>query len=270
MCGRYALTLPPDAVRDAFRYDERPNFPARYNIAPTQPVPVVRQDKSSRRFELMRWGFLPHFVKDPKSYPLVINIRSETAREKPSFRAAFVRRRALMPVDGFYEWAKSGDAKAPNRPFLLRRPDRGIFAFAALYETYVEPDGGEIDTVALLNTHANGVVAAIHPRCPVILEPADVDEWLDPATTPARAEALLRPPADDLLEMIEIGRAINKVSNDDASVQEPLAAGTAAEAEPEPVATKRRALSERARAPRPSPASAMRREAWHEDEPKLL
>ncbi|MGL4636260.1 MAG: SOS response-associated peptidase [Beijerinckiaceae bacterium] len=226
MCGRYALTNPPDAVRALFNYSDQPNFPPRYNIAPTQPVPVVHDLDGQRRFTLMRWGFVPSWVKDLKDFPLVINIRSETAREKASFRAAFMRRRALMPADGFYEWQRLDKT---SRPFLLRRPDRGVFAFAALYETWCTADGSELDTVALLNTHANGVISAIHERSPVILPEKHFDQWLDPMTEPERAHALLRPPADDLLEMIAIGTGINRVINDGPEVQEQLAAGGAKE-----------------------------------------
>ncbi len=218
MCGRFAVTATPEEMRAYFGYAETPNFPPRYNIAPTQPAPVVIQQDGVRHFTLMRWGFLPGWVKDIKAFPLVINIRSETVREKPSFRSAFARRRVLMPADGFYEWQKTD---GPGRPFLLRRPDRGIFAFAALHETWSSPDGSEIDTVALLNTHANGVIAAIHERCPVILPPESFPAWLDPKTTPDEAEKLLRPPPDDLLELVEIGTAVNKVANDGPAVQEP-------------------------------------------------
>jgi len=228
MCGRYALTLPPDAVRAYFGYSDQPNFPPRYNIAPTQPVPVVHLQDGVRRFTLMRWGFLPAWVKDPKEFPLVINIRSETVREKASFRSAFLRRRGLMPADGFYEWQKIG---RESRPFLLRRPDRAVFAFPALFETYASPDGSEIDTAALINTSANGVIAAIHERSPVILAAEHFDEWLDPATPPDAARALLRPPAEDLLEMIPIGRDVNKVANDDAGLQRPVGEDVAADPE---------------------------------------
>jgi putative SOS response-associated peptidase YedK len=229
MCGRYAITLPPDAMRQLFGYEERPNFPARFNIAPTQPVPVVRLEQRRRRFILMRWGFIPGWVKDRKTFPLVINVRGETVREKPSFRAAFQRRRALMPADGFYEWWKDGTS---NRPFLFRRPDRGLFAFAAIWETFAAPDGSEIDTVALVNTTANGLISAIHERSPVILPPADFDAWLDPDTPPEAAHALLRPPPEDLLEMVEIGKAINRVANDGPEVQEPVGRGVPAEEPP--------------------------------------
>jgi putative SOS response-associated peptidase YedK len=229
MCGRYALTLPPDAVRAYFRYADQPNFPPRYNIAPTQPVPVVHEQNNQRRFTLMRWGFIPGWVKEIKDFPLVINIRSETMREKASFRSAFMRRRALMPVDGFYEWQKLGKT---SRPFLLRKPDRGVFAFAALHETWCTADGSELDTVALVNTHANGLISAIHGRAPVILPPEHFDAWLDPMTEPDRAYGLLRTPPEDLLEMVPIGHAINRVINDHPEVQQENHAVVAADAEP--------------------------------------
>ena len=222
MCGRYAITLPPEAMRRVFGYAEQPNFPPRYNIAPTQPVPVVREHDGARQFILMRWGFIPGWVKDPKSFPLVINIRGESAAEKPSFRAALTRRRCLMPADGFYEWQRLGQGRrAENRAFLLRRPDRGLFAFAALWETWHSQDGSEIDTVALVNGPANGLLAAIHERCPVIVAPEDYERWLDPRSEPAQIAPLLRPPPDDLLEMIRIGPAVNKVANDGPEVQQP-------------------------------------------------
>lgn len=218
MCGRYALISPPDLLRALFGYAETPNFPPRYNIAPTQPVPVVTHAQGQRHFTLMRWGFMPAWVKDPKSFPLVINIRGETVAEKPAFRAAFRHRRALMPVDGFYEWHRQG---RENRAYLFRKPDHGAFAFAALHETWIAEDGGEIDTVALVNGPANGVMSAIHPRCPVILDPADYDAWLDPQARSDDLRPLLQPPSDDLLECVPIGQAINKVANDGPQVQEP-------------------------------------------------
>lgn len=221
MCGRFALTLPPEAMRRLLRYPEQPNFPPRYNIAPTQPVAVVTLDADGRHFGLMRWGFLPGWVRDPKAFPLVINVRAETMQEKTSFRAAFLRRRALMPADGFYEWQREGRQK---KPFLFRRPDRGGFAFAALWERWNAPDGSEIDTVAMVTTMANGLMSALHHRSPVILDPADHARWLDPATVPAEAAALCRPPPEDLLEMLPVNPAVNAVAHDGPAMQEPTGA----------------------------------------------
>ena len=219
MCGRYALTLPPEAIRRLFGYGEQPNFPPRYNIAPTQPVGVVVHDHGARHFVLMRWGFIPGWVKDPKSYPLVINVRAETAAEKPSFRAAFRRRRVLLPADGFYEWHRVGREK---RPYLFRRPDRGAFAFAGLWETWSSADGSEVDTVAMLTTHANAVMAPIHDRCPVILEGAAMEQWLDPLVEPDQAQTLLKPPRDDFFESVRVQPTVNKAGHDGPELQFPF------------------------------------------------
>jgi putative SOS response-associated peptidase YedK len=239
MCGRFALTLSPEAIRALLGYVDQPNFPPRTNIAPTQPVAVVHQADGARRFALMRWGFLPGWAKDPKAFPLVFNIRAESAAEKPAFRNALKRRRAIMPADGFYEWRRSG---RDSQPFLIRRRDRGPFGFAALWETWASTDGSEIDTVAILTTEANAVTAPIHPRSPVIIDARDFAAWFDENTPPAEAQALLRPPPDDLLEAIPIGRAINAVANDGPEVQAPVdsAAIDDAPARPKPRAAKAR------------------------------
>lgn len=230
MCGRFALAVAPEALRGFCGYDERPNFPPRYNIAPTQPVPVVTLTNGARRFTLMRWGFIPSWVKDPKDFPLIINIRSETMREKPSFRAAFQRRRALMPADGFYEWAREGRV---STPYLVERPDKAPFAFAALHETWSSADGSEVDTVALINGAATRPLSQISDRAPVILDPAVWTEWLDPATPADHAFRLLTPPPHDALRMMRIGPAVNKVANDGPEVQRP-AAGDAPPPPPKP------------------------------------
>lgn len=225
MSGRYTLTATPAMVRDWFGYEERPDWPPRYNIAPTQPVPVVRRGEGGGpQFALMRWGFVPGFVRDPARWPLVINIRAETAPERPAFRGAWRHRRCAMPVDGFYEWQRLSERRGPgtSRPFLVRRRDRGLFAFAALWEMWSGPDGNEIDTVALLNTEANATLAAIHPRCPVLLDREGARDWLDPGLPPARLAALLRPPPDEPLEMLAVSPRVNAVANDDPSVQEPV------------------------------------------------
>jgi putative SOS response-associated peptidase YedK len=108
MCGRYAITLPPETYREFYGYSEQPNFPPRYNMAPTQPVPIVLEDRGERHFMLVRWGFLPSWVKDPKDFPLVINARGETLETKPTFRNALKRRRCIFLADGFYEWRREG------------------------------------------------------------------------------------------------------------------------------------------------------------------
>lgn len=225
MCGRFAITLPPDAARTYFQYVEQPNFPLRANIAPTQPVPIVRAERDGqgqivRHFRLMRWGFLPTFVKDPKDYPLVINARSETAAEKASFKHALRRRRCLFLADGFYEWQRH--AGAPLRPFLIRRQDRLPLGMAGLWETWIGPDGEEVDTACVLTTSANGVMSVVHERMPVLLEQQQFDLWLSPDERDMpEAVQMMRPADEDLLDLLEIGPAVNKVANDGLWIQEP-------------------------------------------------
>ncbi len=227
MCGRFAITLPPEAVRSYFGYVEQPNFPPRANIAPTQPVPVVRAERDGdgvvrRHFRLLRWGFLPTFVKDPKDYPLVINARAETADEKASFRNALRRRRCIFIADGFYEWRRGpGRAKTP---YLIRRCDRQPLAMAGLWENWIGPNGEEVETACILTTSANGLMSSVHDRMPVILERHAFDLWLsiDEADTP-HACTLMRPAAENVLDLCEISSAVNKVANDGIWIQAPAA-----------------------------------------------
>ncbi len=221
MCSRYSLTSPPEAVRAYFGYADSPNFPARYNIAPTQPVGVVARDREGvRRFRLMRWGLLPPFVKDPKAFPTLINARSEEVLAKPSFRNAMRWRRCLIPADGFYEWT---GAKGKRRPFLLRPRQDQLIAFAGLYERWRDQEGGEIDTVVILTCPANRTISPLHDRMPVVLAPECFEAWLDvKQTTPEAALKLLLPARDDLFEAIEMHSKINDSKRDEPGMQEPL------------------------------------------------
>jgi putative SOS response-associated peptidase YedK len=221
MCSRYSLTSPPEAVRAYFGYDDTPNFPARYNIAPTQPIPVVCLDRAgARRFRLMRWGLLPSFVKDPKKFPTLINARSEEVLDKPSFRNAMRWRRCLVPADGFYEWT---GAKGKRRPFLLRPKAPKLIAFAGLYERWRDGEGAEIDTVAILTCPANATVSALHDRMPVVLSPADFASWLDvKGTAPEAAAGLLRSAPEDLFEAVELDPKINDSKRDEPGIRETL------------------------------------------------
>lgn len=228
MCGRFAITLPPEAMRRLFAYDEQPNFPPRYNIAPTQPIPIVRierrADVAARHFALARWAFLPGFVKDPKTFPLLFNARAEGLAERASFKTALRRRRCLVPADAFYEWRRAGEGrKGASEPFIARRADGETMALAGLWETWTGPNGEEVDTACIVTTAANRFSAAIHPRLPAIVERSDFDVWLDPDETnwPAAA-ALLRPTHESTLEFRPIGPAVNKVANDGADIQTPI------------------------------------------------
>jgi len=231
MCGRYSITTPPDAVRAHFGYGEQPNFPPRYNIAPTQPIPIVRLEDGARHFALVRWGLIPSWVKDLKKLPMLINARAETAASKPSFRSAMRRRRCLIPADGFYEWQKRG--KGAKQPYCIRQRGGGMFAFAGLWETWTGPEGEEIESAAIVTTDANQLLAPIHDRMPVILDPGDYAAWLDnEGTGPDEVQALLRPAPEEWLEAYPISTRVNRVANDDASVQE-LAEPEDPAAEPE-------------------------------------
>jgi putative SOS response-associated peptidase YedK len=176
MCGRFVLTSAPEALRRLFGYPEQPNMPPRHNIAPTQPVPVVIIENGGRHFHLMRWGFIPAWVKDPRGFALLINARAETAAEKPAFRNAFRRRRCLIPADGYYEWPPS---EARKRPHFIHRRDGQPFGFAALAETWIGPNGEELDTVAIVTAAAGADLAMLHPRVPVTIGVDHFDRWLD-------------------------------------------------------------------------------------------
>ena len=225
MCGRFAITLTPDEYRAAFGYDERPNFPPRYNVAPTQPVPIVHRDRGASRFRLVRWGFLPAWLKDAKGFPLLINARADTLLEKPAFRGAMRYRRCVFLADGFYEWRREGRARTP---FLIKSAQRKPLPFAGLWETHHSPDGGEIDTAAIVTTDANGTLAAIHHRMPAILSPADVEGWLDTDGVGAEdAARLIQPCPEAWLDMFEVSGRVNKTDNDDPGLQEPVVSSIA-------------------------------------------
>jgi putative SOS response-associated peptidase YedK len=134
MCGRYAITSAPEAIRRLFGYDEQPNFPPRYNVAPTQPVPIVRMTEGKRRFALVRWGFIPSWVKDPRTFSLLINARGESLGDKPAFRAAMRYRRCLFPADGFYDWRRAGERATP---YYVRLKGGGPMALAGLWENWM-------------------------------------------------------------------------------------------------------------------------------------
>ena len=233
MCGRYVIISTPEAIRKLFGYAEQPNFPSRYNVAPTQPIPIVRLANGKRSFALMRWGFLPSWVKDPKTFPLLLNARGESVLEKPAFRNAIRRRRCLIPTDGFYEW-KAGGA-GPRQPHFVRARRDGAgaaqpLAFAGLFETWTGPNGEELDTVAIVTTAANRSLAALHGRMPVFIAPEAFDMWLDCDHVEADvATALIRPADENLLEAYSVSTAVNRAANDSEALIAPVSEETAAE-----------------------------------------
>jgi len=224
MCGRYALTATPEEVRALFGYLDGEDFPPRYNIAPSQPVAIVRLEHGARRLVLARWGLVPSWVKDPKRFALLFNARAETASEKPAFRAAMRYRRCLFPASGFYEWRR-GPGKS-KQPYWVRPRGGGLVAFAGLWETWSDRDGGEIDTASILTTDANTAIAPIHDRMPVVIEADDFDRWLDcRGYAPDAVAELLRPAPTALFEAIPVGSRVNTAANDDPTLQKPLATG---------------------------------------------
>lgn len=231
MCGRFILTATPEEVEALFAILDLDPFPPRYNIAPTQPILMVvagpRRDPGSnqpdRRALLARWGLLPGWARDPRTMPLLINARSETAAEKPAFRAAMRHRRALVPASGFFEWKRVG-GKA-RQAYFIRPRHGGTIAFGGLMETWSEPGGSEIDTGAILTTAATGAIAAIHDRMPVVIAPEHFGRWLDcVAEEPRDVAELMRPAEPDFFEAIPISDKVNKVANAAPDILDPIAA----------------------------------------------
>ncbi|AKO97778.1 hypothetical protein MALG_02620 [Marinovum algicola DG 898] len=211
MCGRFAVTLPTDAMAqlfDALPANDLPEVPD-YNVCPTTRIATVRAEEGQRRLAPMRWGFLPQWYKSPTDGPLLINARAETIADKPAFRAACRARRCLIPATGFYEWTKDGDG---NRlPWYIRRADCDTLAFAGIWQDWAR-DGEALRTCAIVTTAANTKMQAIHHRMPVVLEPADWPLWLGEA---GKGAAPLMQPADDAV--LEFYRVDPKVNSNRAS-----------------------------------------------------
>ena len=218
MCGRFLLKSPLVRLQGHFGFAERPNLAPQYNIAPTQTVPIVRRRKSEEGRELafVRWGLVPFWAKDLSIGSRLINARAEGIAEKPAFRDAFKARRCLVPADGFYEWRKIDGGK---QPMLVRLRSGEPFGFAGLWERWRGPEG-PVETFTIVTTDPNAVTAPIHNRMPVILDPADYDQWLDP--TKPDGQALLRPCPDDWLEACPVSTKVNSPRNDSADLIEPL------------------------------------------------
>jgi putative SOS response-associated peptidase YedK len=228
MCGRYAVAS-AEAIRTLFGYAEQPDFPPRYNVAPTQPIAIVRMVDGRRQFALVRWGLLPSWVQDPKNFSLLINARGESVMDKPAFKAAMKYRRCLVPANGFYDWKASATRR---QPYYVRAKSRQPLAFAGLWETWTGPNGEELETAAIVTTRANRALADIHDRMPVIVPPDAFDLWLNCNAVDAEtAGTLIAPAPEDLLEAYEVSSAVNRTANDHAQLVEP---NSATESEPVP------------------------------------
>ena len=219
MCSRYALTSPPDAVRATFGHRNAMDYPPRYNIAPTQPVAIVRLDHARQReITLVRWGLIPSWAKDLSKISTLINARSETAAEKASFRGSMRHKRCLVPADAFYEWTGPTGSKQPH---MFRPAAGGPMAFAGLWDHWLGADGSEIETMAILTVAANANVGRIHDRMPVILPPARFEAWLDVSSGQSgAAEAMLAPAPDDFFEVVQVSKKLNSHRNEGPEVQE--------------------------------------------------
>lgn len=203
MCGLFSLRRGPEQVRALFGYDDEARFPPRPYVAPGGPIGIVRRERGSRRFALVLWNFVPGWAKEVRAGRPLINARAETVMEKPTFRSALMRRRCLVPADGYYEW--KGDVPGRKQPFHIRKADGGLVALAGLWEHWQGPDGSELETAAILTTSASPDVSEVHERMPVIVAPEHFEAWLDvdgvgarevlPLLAPAPAGLLLAEPA---------------------------------------------------------------------------
>jgi putative SOS response-associated peptidase YedK len=220
MCGRYTLTVDASILADLFDLEPLTELEPRYNIAPTQRLPIVRIDRDGdRRWSTARWGLIPSWAKDEKIGSRLINARAETAADKPSFRSAYKHRRCLVPTDGFFEWAQTPGGK---RPHLIRFRDRRPFAFAGLWEVWRPDDDDAIESYTILTTDANDLIGELHHRMPVIVPPDRFDAWigLGPLGADAAETMLLPFPPGDM-EIVPVSTRVNSPRNDDPECLEP-------------------------------------------------
>ena len=218
MCGRYLITTPVEAIRQIFQVDQRPNLAPRYNVAPTQSVPIVRRGATGRELVTVRWGLVPFWAKDLKIGAKMINAKAETVAEKPAFRDGYRRKRCLVLADGFYEWKKIEGGK---QPYLIRLKTAEPLAFAGLWADWKDKDSGErIESCTIITTEPNALMARIHNRMPAILPPDSYDLWLDPEA--ADGQGLLRPFPEAAMEAFAVSPRVGNVKNDDPELIAPI------------------------------------------------
>src|SRR5271170_210464 len=217
MCGRYRLSRRKQIVAAHFSSASgEEDWNPRYNIAPTQLVPVIRQNSKQpiRELSLLRWGLIPSWMKDASGAATMINARSETAGTKPAFRDALKARRCLIPADGFYEWQRVGKTK---QPYCFEVGNAQLFAFAGIWERWKDPSGNWVKTCSILTTTPNAVTSAVHDRMPVILDPDCYDLWLDPGMHDVRVVSdTLKPYDARMMRSYPVSSRVNSVANDDA------------------------------------------------------
>jgi putative SOS response-associated peptidase YedK len=220
VCGRYRLSRRAEVLSSFYAEYQGMDWDARYNIAPTQTVPVITQaaNQPTRRASLMRWGLIPSWAKDAAVGAGMINARAETAAEKPAFREPLERRRCLIPADGFYEWKWTGKSR---QPYCFELAERRPFAFAGLWDRWRAADGRALETCTILTTTPNQLLADIHDRMPVILAPASHDVWLDPGFQNVSAlSAMLRPYDSEMMRRYPVSDRVNSIANDDPECSE--------------------------------------------------
>ena len=219
MCGRYLISADSTAIAEHFGLLAAPKHDPRWNVAPGQEVPIVRSGRNGERTcTAVRWGLVPYWSKDPTIGQRMINARSETAAEKPSFRTPLKKRRCLLPADGFYEWTA---AEGGKQPWCIRAAGNGIFALAGLWERWTKGDT-PLETCTILTTSPNRTLKPIHDRMPVIVQPADYNLWLDPLNEDVDSlQPVLQPAADTLLRAFPVSRHVNRPVNDDPRCCEP-------------------------------------------------
>ena len=223
MCGRYRLSRRKQIIEEHFDIvSGEEDWVPRYNIAPTQPVPIIRQHTKEPRREmsLVRWGLIPSWAKDASGAAMMINARSETAATKPAFRDALAVRRCLVPADGFYEWVRTGKTK---QPYCFEVNGGELFAFAGLWERWKDASGQWIKSCSILTTTPNAVTSAVHDRMPVILDPSNYDLWLDPGMKNVDAVTdMLKPYDAGTMRSYRVSNRVNHVANDDADCAKPI------------------------------------------------
>jgi putative SOS response-associated peptidase YedK len=221
VCGRYASSANPDDLVSHFRVEEPPEevLPPSYNVAPTDPVYAVMERHEHRVLKVVRWGLVPSWAKDPKGGARFINARRETVAEKPAFRAAYQRRRCLVPADGYFEWQQQGGHK---QPYFLAARDRSPLAMAGLYEVWKGPDEALLWTCTVITTEAADELGHIHDRTPLLVPPEAWDRWLDPSVENP-GDDLLVPGTPGVLDAWPVPPAVGNVKNNGPELVEPWA-----------------------------------------------
>jgi putative SOS response-associated peptidase YedK len=212
MCGRYSLATPEEHLVEVF--DVPPvtfDYRARYNIAPSQDVPVVASDRRGTRLGLLRWGLVPAWADDPSMGSRMINARAETLLDKSAFKEACVSRRCLVPADGFYEWTEEGGRKVP---YWIHSPDREPMGLAGIWERWHSGGPEPVFSMAIITVDSNAEIQHLHHRMPAIVPTADRKVWLDPETPVADALSLLKP-YEGALDAYAVSTLVNSPANDE-------------------------------------------------------